>query len=110
MLSNMAPSTEQQLRQEIWNDPTNRQLLSVYADWLDAAGDGPRAEFMHLSLLAKRTPAQNKRLIALRNKHRGAWLGGARPFIYTWEEDEESAMQPGGACALVLLVPWTRSP
>jgi len=84
------PSNEQQLRDEIWKNPTDRQLLSVYADWLMSTGDTTRAEFMQLSLLPKPTPAQNKRLVALRNKHRGAWLGAARPFIYTWDEDEES--------------------
>jgi hypothetical protein len=23
-------------------------------------------------------------------KHRGAWLGAARPFIYTWEDSDDS--------------------
>jgi uncharacterized protein (TIGR02996 family) len=86
----VAQTTGDQLRLEIWKNPTDRQLLSVYADWLTAQGDGPRAEFMQLSLLAKRTPAQEKRRVALRNKHRGPWLGAARPFIWTWEEDEDS--------------------
>ena len=86
----MPQTTEQQLRQEIWTHPTDPQLLSVYADWLVSEGDAPRAEFIQLSLLAKPTPAQNKRMVALRNKHRGAWLGAARPFIWTWEEDEDS--------------------
>ncbi|MCX5746722.1 MAG: TIGR02996 domain-containing protein [Proteobacteria bacterium] len=86
----MPPTTEQQLRQQIWSDPTDRQLLSVYADWLATTGDKARAEFVQLSLLPKRTSEQAKRLTALRNKHRGAWLGAARPFIYTWEEDEDT--------------------
>lgn len=86
----VAQTNGEQLRLEIWKHPTDRQLLSVYADWLAAQGDGPRAEFIQLSLLAKRTSEQEKRRVALRNKHRGAWLGGARPFIWTWVDDEDS--------------------
>ena len=75
---------------EIWKDPTDRQLLSVYADWLAAEGDTARAEYIQLSLLATPTTAQTKRRNALENKHRGAWLGKARPFVWTWEEDDDS--------------------
>jgi uncharacterized protein (TIGR02996 family) len=80
----------EKLLAEIWKAPTDRQLLSVYADWLVSEGDTARAEYMQLSLLPKLTPAQKKRRNALENKHRGAWLGAARPFVWTWEEDDES--------------------
>ena len=79
----------EQLRAQIWKTPADRHLLGVYADWLAAHGDPTRAEYMQLSLLARRTPAQEKRRSALRTKHRGAWLGAARPFIWTWEEDDD---------------------
>jgi uncharacterized protein (TIGR02996 family) len=81
---------EQQLRAQIWKNPMDRQLLGVYADRLAEQGETTRAEYIQLSLLAKPTAAQERRRTALRNKHRGAWLGAARPFIWTWEEDEET--------------------
>jgi uncharacterized protein (TIGR02996 family) len=82
--------TGEQLRAQIWQNPTDRQLLSVYADWLVGKGQETRAEYIHLSVLARRTQAQNNRRTALRNKHRGAWLGPARPYVWTWEEDDLS--------------------
>jgi uncharacterized protein (TIGR02996 family) len=81
---------EQALRAQIWNTPEDRAALAIYADWLLQHGDATRGEYMQLSLLAKPTPAQTRRRDALRNKHRGAWLGAARPFVYTWEESETS--------------------
>jgi uncharacterized protein (TIGR02996 family) len=89
MLDSM-DATEQRLRALIWATPTDLRLLSVYADFLAGRGDLPRAEYIQLSLLAQRTPAQEKRRIALQNKHRGAWLGEARRYIWTWEEDADS--------------------
>jgi uncharacterized protein (TIGR02996 family) len=86
----MLHSTEQQLRDEIWKQPTDPHLLAVYADWLATQGDDSRAEFIQLSLVPSPTRPQAKRLVALRNKYRGAWLGAARPFIYAWEEDTSS--------------------
>lgn len=91
--SALAPAmqqTEQHLRDEIWKQPTDPHVLSVYADWLVTHGDASRAEFIQLSLVPEPTRAQTKRRLALRSKHRGAWLGAARPFIYTWQEDESS--------------------
>ena len=79
-----------ELLAEIWKRPTDRAAIGVYADWLASQGDAPRAEFIQLSLLDRRTAAQEDRRIALRNRHRGAWLGAARPFVYTWHESEES--------------------
>jgi hypothetical protein len=64
--------------------------LSVYADWLAGNGEATRAEYMQLALLPSPTAAQEKRMKALRAKHRGAWLGEARPFVWTWEEDWNS--------------------
>jgi uncharacterized protein (TIGR02996 family) len=79
-----------ELLAQIWERPTDRELLAVYADWLASQGQTTRAEFMQLSLLAKPTPQQERRRETLRKKHRGEWLGAARPFIWTWEESEES--------------------
>src|SRR6202012_618468 len=64
-----------ELLAQIWNEPTDRDVLRVYADWLATNGEPARAEFMQLSLLRERTPAQAKRRNALLAKHRGAWLG-----------------------------------
>jgi uncharacterized protein (TIGR02996 family) len=80
----------QELLAEIWRRPDDRELLAVYADWLATHGEPTRAEYMQLSLLERRTPAQEKRRVALRNKHRGQWLGAARQFVWTWEESEDS--------------------
>jgi uncharacterized protein (TIGR02996 family) len=83
-------SADEALRAKIWQDPEDRDALMVYADWLLQNGDATRGEYMQLSLLSKPTAAQTKRRDALRKKHRGAWLGAARPFVYTWEESETS--------------------
>jgi uncharacterized protein (TIGR02996 family) len=79
-----------QLLEEIWRCPTDRQVLGVYADWLAGQGETARAEYIQLSLLSSPTPAQEKRRAALSKKHRGAWLGPAPPFVWTWEESEET--------------------
>jgi uncharacterized protein (TIGR02996 family) len=73
--------------QAIWKNPDDRTLLAVYADWLASTGETTRAEYMQLGLLTTMTQAQQKSMTALRLKHRGAWLGPARPFVWTWEED-----------------------
>jgi uncharacterized protein (TIGR02996 family) len=83
-------SDEQSLRAQIWSSPEDRSALAIYADWLLQHGDTTRGEYMQLSLLTKRALAQSKRRDALRNKHRGAWLGAARPFVYTWQESDQS--------------------
>lgn len=83
-------STEADLRAAIWQSPEDREALSVYADWLLENGEPTRGEYMQLALLPKPTPAQKKRRDALVKKHRGAWLGEARSFVYTWEESETS--------------------
>jgi uncharacterized protein (TIGR02996 family) len=75
---------------QIWNKPTDRELLRVYADWLASNGEPARGEFIQLSLLDHPTPAQAKRRGALLAKHRGAWLGAARPFVYWWQESDDS--------------------
>jgi uncharacterized protein (TIGR02996 family) len=78
------------LRAKIWRNPEDRDALLVYADWLLAHGDMTRGEYMQLALLPKPSAGQVKRREALRKKNRGAWLGEARPFVYTWEESETS--------------------
>jgi uncharacterized protein (TIGR02996 family) len=82
-----APS---QLLTEIWQRPTDRQLLSVYADWLATHGETTRAEYVQLSLLDRRTAAQDRRRSALCKRYRGTWLGAARPFVHTWEDSDET--------------------
>lgn len=77
---------EDNLLRQIWEEPEDRERLSVYADWLLQHGDATRGEYMQLALLDKPTKAQEKRQETLRKKHRGAWLGAARPYVYTWEE------------------------
>ena len=79
-----------ELIDQIWQAPEDVDRLSVYADWLLQHGDVTRGEYMQLALLPKATPAQQKRQETLRKKHRGAWLGAARPFVYTWEESDDS--------------------
>lgn len=86
----MAPTTGEQLLQQIWQRPDDRHLLGVYADWLATNGDPIRAEYMQLSLLPKRTKAHEARRELLKKRHSGAWLGAARKFAYTWEASEES--------------------
>ncbi len=76
---------------EIWERPDDRHVLGVYADYLASTGEGTRAEYIQLSLLAARTSAQDKRRTALAKQHRGAWLGAARPFVYTWKLSEQTA-------------------
>jgi uncharacterized protein (TIGR02996 family) len=79
-----------QLLEEIWRRPTDRQVLGVYADWLAGHGETARAEYIQLSLLEAPTAAQEKRRAALLKKHRGAWLGPARPFVWIFEESQET--------------------
>ena len=79
-----------ELLAQIWQRPGDRDLLAVYADWLAANDQSTRAEYMQLSLLARRTGAQERRRTALRNKHRSSWLGAARRFVYTYEDSDES--------------------
>lgn len=90
MVETVMAESEGALRAKIWKSPEDREALSVYADWLLQHGDATRGEYMQLSLLKKRTPAQTKRRDALLKKHRGSWLGEARAFVYTWEESETS--------------------
>jgi uncharacterized protein (TIGR02996 family) len=87
----MSDPRERELLAAIWRAPTDRGALAVYADWLsDRGGDTARGEFIQLSLLDRRTPAQDARRAALLAKHRGAWLGAARPFVWTWKESDET--------------------
>jgi uncharacterized protein (TIGR02996 family) len=82
------------LLHQIWKTPEDRALLSVYADWLLAHGDRARGEYMQLALLPTATPAQEARQESLSKRFRGQWLGAARPYIYTWEDSEDSPSFP----------------
>jgi len=84
------PTLEAELLGAIWKAPDDREALSVYADWLIEHGDATRGEYIHLGLLEKPTAAQKKRRTALQNRHRGAWLGAARRFVWTWTESDET--------------------
>jgi len=86
----VSADTGEQLRAALWERPTDRALLAVYADWLAQAGETSRAEYIHLSLLERRSPAQERRREALRKRDRGTWLGPARRFVWTWQESDES--------------------
>lgn len=76
-----------EMLQAIWKNPDDRTLLAVYADWLASTSETTRAEYMQLRLLNTMTQAQQNQMTSLRVRHRGAWLGKARPFVWTWEED-----------------------
>lgn len=82
--------TGDELLAQIWRTPEDRDLLRVYADWMLEHGDQTRARYMQLALLDDPTPVQEKQRVALRKKHRGAWLGAARPFVYTWQDSEDT--------------------
>ena len=77
---------------QLWKSPTDRVALTVFADWLLDQGQQTRAEFIQLSLLKKPTPTQVKRKEQLLAKHRGEWLGAARPLVSAWED---SLVTPG---------------
>jgi uncharacterized protein (TIGR02996 family) len=83
-------TSETELLEAIWKNPRDRAALSVYADWLIEHGDATRGEYIQLSLIDGPSTAQSKRRTALKNRHRGAWLGAARKFVWTWEESEET--------------------
>ena len=76
-----------EMLEAIWKNPDDHDLLAVYADWLASNGETSRAEYMQLALLENPTAAQERRLKVLRAKDRGKWLGKARSFVWTWEED-----------------------
>jgi uncharacterized protein (TIGR02996 family) len=76
-----------EMLEAIWKAPDDRDLLAVYADWLASNGETSRAEYMQLALLEKPTAAQKRRIKVLRTKDRGKWLGKARSFVWTWQED-----------------------
>ncbi len=78
-----------QMLEAIWQNPDDRARLAVYADWLASTGETTRSEYMQLRLMNTMTQAQQLRMTSLRVRHRGTWLGKARPFVWTWEEDWE---------------------
>lgn len=86
----MPDAVEERLLARLWERPDDRQALGVYADWLAEHGESTRAEYVQLSLLERPSAAQEARRLALLRKHRGAWLGASRPYVWTWEESEET--------------------
>jgi uncharacterized protein (TIGR02996 family) len=84
------PTPEAELLGAIWKAPDDREALSVYADWLIEHGDATRGEYIQLSLLEAPSAAQKKRRTQLVDRHRGAWLGPARKFVWTWVESDET--------------------
>lgn len=77
------------LREAIWQNPTDRDALRVYADWLIEQGGATQGEYMQLRLLEAPTEEQQAKARKLRDKHRGAWLGAARPFVRSWSDSDE---------------------
>ncbi|MBA2539785.1 MAG: hypothetical protein H0V17_09140 [Deltaproteobacteria bacterium] len=65
---------------QYWANPSDTELLRVWADALSERGD-LRGEFIQLSLLAERTPEQEQRRRALDDKHHGKLAGPAREFL-----------------------------
>ena len=82
-------AVEEDLRVAIWKDPTNRETLRVYADWLAEQGS-TRGEYMQLCLLDSPTDAQKDAASSMLKKNGGMWLGEARPFIRTWRYADET--------------------
>jgi len=82
--------TGDDLLTQVWETPEDPGVLAIYADWLIEHGDTARGEYIQLSLLDAPSPAQERRREALRKQHRAAWLGPARPYVYTWEESANS--------------------
>lgn len=76
-------------RPALWKKPGDAAALAVCADWFEEQGAASRAEFIRLSLGA-RSPAEEKRRLALLRKHRGDWLGDARKYLREWKESEAS--------------------
>lgn len=77
------------LREAIWKAPSDKQALRVYADWLAEQGATTQAEYMQLRLLDLPSDEQLVRAERLRDKHRGQWLGAARPFVRSWTDSGE---------------------
>ena len=63
-----------------WQKPGDEQLLRVYADALEQAGD-PRGTFIQLSLLEQRTPEQDAARERLLNKNKGDLVGPAKAYL-----------------------------
>lgn len=76
--------------EQLWKAPTDRETLTVYADWLMENGQASRGEYIALALLAKPTAAQIKRATQLREKDRGKWLGDARKLVSEWVDSERT--------------------
>ena len=68
------------LRDQLWQQPDDRELLRVYGDALEQAGD-PRGALIQLSLIADPTPEQREARRALIKKHKGALVGPAREYL-----------------------------
>lgn len=73
-----------QLLAKIWADPSDLEALHVYADWLCEHGAETRGTYIQLRLATDQTPEQEKRAKTMLKKHRGEWLGAARPFVRSW--------------------------
>lgn len=76
----------QGVRELLWQNPTDRDAMRVWADSLAEAGD-PRGEFMQLKLLEAPTEAQSEKAAALEKKLGGKLVGPARPYTDYWSFD-----------------------
>ncbi len=79
------------VRETYFRDPSNLDALRVWADALIEAQE-PRGELIQLSLLPKRTPAQQKRLEQLQ-KLWGKLVGPARPYLRRFDFDEHGLVR-----------------
>ncbi|MFT3835698.1 MAG: TIGR02996 domain-containing protein [Myxococcaceae bacterium] len=77
-----------ELLAKIFADPDDEQALRVYADWLCEHGGETRGQYIQLSLLRDATDEQRKRAKTLLKRHRGEWLGAARPYIRSWLDSD----------------------
>ncbi len=82
-----AASAGRELLAAIWADPTDKNTLRVYADWLAEQGS-KRGEYMQLRLLDAPSDSQQKAASKLLKDHRGEWLGAARPFVRSWSDSQ----------------------
>jgi uncharacterized protein (TIGR02996 family) len=69
---------------KIWADPDDEDALKVYADWLCEHGAETRGQYVQLMLSRDLNDELQKRAKTLVKRHRGEWLGAARPFVRSW--------------------------
>ncbi len=74
-----------ELRAAIWAAPDDLAAYRVYADWLLEHGSS-HGEYIQLALIGEPNAEQARRKKALL-KQRGDWLGAARSYVRSWNND-----------------------